>query len=88
MKRGVTIICLFILMRLLAGCAEPASEKPLVIWVTGGLQGDFLPQSEYGQPQARSLDGHAEKMRSGISCAWPQARSVVAAEFLSAEPLL
>jgi len=55
MRRGAAIICLFLLTWLLSGCAASPQEKSVVIWVTGGLRGDFLPQGEYGQPQAGGL---------------------------------
>ncbi len=50
-------LCTLVLALLLAGCEQGTDHGRIVIWVTGGLHGDFLPHGDcdYGEPQAGGL---------------------------------
>ncbi|RJP74109.1 MAG: hypothetical protein C4524_13490 [Candidatus Zixiibacteriota bacterium] len=50
MRRSLLLILLGLI---LAGCS--GQDEPLVLWVTGGLQGEWLPHGPYGEPPAGGL---------------------------------
>lgn len=61
--RRLRVACLVLIsIALLAGCAGTSSDDSIVIWITGGLRGDWLPHAEYGQPLAGGLSQMARAL--------------------------